>query len=140
MSGQGVSDPNATYALLAEYGKFFGQAGVGAHGASAAANAAHAGVYQTGHSAPTHEPCTLERYAEIMGAQSAWAQQGRDVNQMLQQQFQMTALDWSNISQYWSAKIGTDYRIGAQLGDLMGKYEQRYMAGGGGGADDDLSV
>jgi hypothetical protein len=140
MSGQGVSDPNATYALLAEYGKFFGQAGVGQHGASAAANAANAGVYQTGHNAPSQEPCTLERYAEIMGAQSAWAQQGRDVNQMLQSQFSMTALDWSNISQYWSAKIGTDYRIGVQLGDLMTKYEQRYMAAGGGGADSDLNV
>ena len=47
----------------------------------------------------------LERYAEIMGAQSAWAQQGRDVNAMLKKQFNMSALDFSNISQYWSAKI-----------------------------------
>ncbi len=143
MSGQGAADMNATYALLAEYGKAFGQAGQGNYGASAAANAGSAGVYQAGQGAVGAEPCTLERYSEIMGAQSAWSQQGRDVNAMLQQQFGMTALDWSNMSQYWSAKMTQDYRIAMQMSDMQQHYEKQYMGAGAGGStglDDDLVV
>jgi len=140
MSGQASGDMNATMALLTEYGKYFGQAGQGQYGASAAANAGVAGNLNDGSGAVGGEPCTLERYAEIGGAQSAWAQQGRDVNAMLQQQFGMTALDWSNISQYWSAKFMADYRIAARYGDLMTHYTQQYMAAGGGGADSDIDI
>ena len=138
MSGQ-AGDMNATMALLTEYGKYFGMAGQGQYGAAAAANAGQAGNLNVGQGAAGGEPCTLERYAEIMGAQSAWAQQGRDVNQMLGKQFGMTAIDWSNLSQYWSAKIGGDYRIAVRLGELQTHYTQQYMAMGG-GHDDDLNV
>jgi hypothetical protein len=138
MSGQ-AGDMNATMALMTEYGKYFGQAQQGQFGASAAANAGVAGNLNHGQGAVGAEPCTLERYAEIGGAQSAWAQQGRDVNAMLQQQFGMTALDWSNISQYWSAKFGGDYRIAVQYGELLTHYEEQYKAQGG-NFDDDLSV
>lgn len=138
MSGQ-AGDMNATMALLSEYGKYFGMAGQGQYGAAAAANAGVAGTFNTGTGAVGGEPCTLERYAEIMGAQSAWAQQGRDVNAMLKKQFNMSALDFSNISQYWSAKIGGDYRIAVKLGDLQTQYTQQYMAAGG-SQDGDLSV
>lgn len=138
MSGQ-AGDMNATMALMTEYGKYFGQAGQGQYGASAAANAGQAGNLNHGQGAVGAEPCTLERYAEIMGAQSAWAQQGRDVNQMLSQQFGMNAMDWSNISQYWSAKIGGDYRVAVKLGELQTHYEQQYMAQGG-NFDSDLDV
>lgn len=140
MSGQATGDMNATMALLTEYGKFFGQAGQGQYGATAAANAGVAGNLNDGSGAVGGEPCTLERYAEIGGAQSAWAQQGRDVNAMLQQQFGMNALDWSNISQYWSAKFMSDYRIAARYGDLMTHYTQQYMAAGGGGQDNDIDI
>jgi hypothetical protein len=138
MSGQ-AGDMNATMALMTEYGKYFGQANQGQFGATAAANAGVAGNLNHGQGAVGAEPCSLERYAEIGGAQSAWAQQGRDVNQMLQQQFGMSALDWSNISQYWSAKFGGDYRIAVQYGDLLTKYEEQYKAQGG-NFDSDLSV
>ncbi len=138
MSGQG-GDMNATMALLTEYGKYFGQAGQGQYGEAAAANAGQAGNLNVGQGAAGGEPCTLERYAEIMGAQSAWAQQGRDVNAMLQKQFGMSAIDFSNISQYWSAKIGGDYRIAIKLGELQQQYTQQYMAQGG-NLDGDLSV
>jgi hypothetical protein len=74
-----------------------------------------------------------------MGAQSAWAQQGRDVNSMLQKQFGMTAIDYSNVSQYWSAKIGGDYRVAVRLGELQTHYTQQYMAQGG-NFDSDLNV
>ncbi len=138
MSGQ-AGDMNATMALMTEYGKYFGMAQQGQFGASAAANAGQAGTLNQGQGAVGAEPCTLERYAEIGGAQSAWSQQGRDVNAMLQQQFGMNALDWSNLSQYWSAKIGGDYRIGLRYSELQTHYEQQYKAQGG-SLDDDLSV
>lgn len=140
MSGQATGDMNATMALLTEYGKYFGQAGQGQYGATAAANAGVAGNLNDGSGAVGGEPCTLERYAEIGGAQSAWAQQGRDVNAMLAQQFGMNALDWSNISQYWSAKFMEDYRIAARYGDLMTHYTEQYMAAGGGGQDNDIDI
>jgi hypothetical protein len=138
MSGQ-AGDMNATMALMTEYGKYFGMAQQGQFGAAAAANAGQAGTLNQGQGAVGAEPCTLERYAEIGGAQSAWAQQGRDVNAMLQQQFGMNALDWSNLSQYWSAKIGGDYRIGLRYSELQTHYEQQYKAQGG-SFDDDLNV
>ncbi|MBA2539865.1 MAG: hypothetical protein H0V17_09545 [Deltaproteobacteria bacterium] len=141
MSGQASGDMNATMALLTEYSKYFGQAGQGQYGATAAANAGGAGVYSAaGGGAVGAEPCTLERYAEIGGAQSAWAQQGRDVNAMLQQQFGMNALDWSNISQYWSAKFMADYRIAGRYGDLLTHYTEQYMAAGGGNPDSDIDI
>ena len=139
MSGQ-AGDMNATMALMTEYGKYFGQAGQGQFGATAAANAGQAGNLNHGQGAVGGDPCTLDRYAEIGGAQSAWSQQGRDVNAMLQQQFGMNALDWSNLSQYWSAKIAGDYRIGLEYADLQQKYEAQYKAQGGGGFDDDLNA
>lgn len=138
MSGQ-AGDMNATMALLTEYSKYFGQAGQGQYGASAAANASQAGVYGGG-GAVGAEPCTLERYAEIGGAQSAWAQQGRDVNAMLAQQFGMSALDWSNLSQYWSAKFSSDYTIAGRYGELLDYYTQQYLAAGGGGMDSDIDI
>lgn len=138
MSGQ-AGDMNATMALMTEYGKYFGQAGQGGYGAAAAANAGQAGNLNAGQGATGGDPCTLERYAEIGGAQSAWAQQGRDVNAMLQQQFGITALEWSNLSQYWSAKFAGDYRIAMKFGDLQTHYEQQYKAQGG-SFDSDLSV
>jgi hypothetical protein len=138
MSGQ-AGDMNATMALMTEYGKYFGQAGQGQFGAAAAANAGQAGNLNAGQGATGAAPCTMERYAEIGGAQSAWAQQGRDVNQMLQQQFGMNAMDWSNLSQYWSAKIAGDYRVALQISDLQQKYEAQYKAQGG-SFDDDLNA
>ncbi len=138
MSGQ-AGDMNATMALMTEYGKYFGQAGQGQYGAAAAANAGQAGNLNDGSGAVGGEPCSLERYAEIGGAQSAWAQQGRDVNAMLQQQFGMNALDWSNLSQFWSAKIAGDYRIGLQCSEMQTKYEEQYKAHGG-SFDDDHNV
>lgn len=139
MSGQ-AGDQNATMALLTEYGKFFGQAGQGQYGQAAQANAGRAGVLNDGSGAVGGPPCTLERYAEVGGAQSAWAQQGRDVNAMLQQQFGMNALDWSNISQYWSAQFMADYRIAARYGELSDYYTKQYLAQAAGGPDSDIDI
>ncbi len=134
-----AEDPMAAAAIAGEYGKYFAAAGQGQYGATAQASAGHIGMHgQVGGPGAAAEPCTLERYAEIMGAQAAWSDQGRDVNAMLQSQFGMTALDWSNMSTYWSMKMATDYQLAQRLTDLQAQYEQRYR-GAGGGPDDDLS-
>jgi hypothetical protein len=139
MSGQ-AADMNATMALLTEYSKYFGQAGQGQYGAAAAANAGQAGVLGDNTGAVGAAPCTLERYAEIGGAQSAWAQQGRDVNAMLTQQFGMNALDWSNLSQYWSAQFSSDYTIAGRYAELMEHYTQQYLGAGGANLDSDIDI
>ncbi len=48
---------------------------------------------------------TFEKFVEVMTAQGCWAQQGKDANQMLKKVFNMTAVDWSNASAYWSQKM-----------------------------------
>jgi hypothetical protein len=93
-----------------------------------------------GQGAVNAEPCTLERYAEIGRARSAWAHEGRDVDQLLQQQFGMTALDWSNASQYWSARIAGDYHLGLRYSELQSQLEESSKAQDGGGAASELST
>jgi hypothetical protein len=140
MSGQ-AGDMNATMALLTEYSKYFGQAGQGQYGEAAAANAANNGALNAGGGAVGAAPCSLERYAEIGGAQSAWAQQGRDVNAMLAQQFGMNALDWSNISQYWGAQLSSDYTLFDKYTPFLEHYTAQYLAAGGGGdLDSDIQI
>ena len=73
---------------------------------------------------------TFERYVEVMTAQSCWAQQGKDANQMLKKVFNMTAVDWSNASAYWAQKMSTDVVLMRdQFPVLSAKYTQKYMAG-----------
>ena len=65
-----------------------------------------------------------------MTAQSCWAQQGKDANQMLKKVFNMTAVDWSNASAYWSQKMSTDIKLmSEQFPVLQEKYTKKYMAG-----------
>lgn len=73
-------------------------------------------------------PCTLERYAELGGAQAAWVREGRDVDALLQQQFGINALDWTNYRAYWTTRIGGDYRIGLRHDELRAHAEQEYLA------------
>jgi hypothetical protein len=133
---------DTSFTITQIYGKAFAGAGQGAYGAAAQAGA------QAMHGATGavsqkvgggQEPVSLDRYAEIMGAQSAWAKQGLDVNAMLKQVFGMTALDYSNIGTYWSMRFATEYDAAMRHSDLMLKYEQQYLAQGGGKADSDLS-
>lgn len=134
-------DVMASMALLSEYGKYFAAAGQGQYGA-----AAQAGAYAVDINGPVGQapdasaaPCTLEKYAEIMAAQDAWHQQGRDVNAMLKQVFDMTALDFSNISTYWNAHIQSDYKKALELMDIKDQFMSKYKAGTT-DADADLTV
>ncbi|MBI5536610.1 MAG: hypothetical protein HY898_28070 [Deltaproteobacteria bacterium] len=80
--------------------------------------------------APRLDPSTVsfEMFCEIMGAQTAWSTQGKDVNAMIKQVFNMTALDWSNVSSFWSPKMMTDMNLAMRMSDLMMRAQQKYMA------------
>jgi hypothetical protein len=136
---QEQDDPMASMALMSEYGAAFAAAGQGQFGAAAAASAGGIGMGGAVGQAPSGgEPCTFDRYVEIMTAQGCWAEQGKDVNALLKQVFNMTAMDWGNLGAYWSQRIGADYTLALQMSEIEQKYKPKYSAGGG--ADDDLSV
>jgi len=133
------SDPMATAAVNTEYAKYYAAAGQGQFGAGAKAASKNLGVKDAVGKAPAGgEPCTFERYIEIMTAQSCWAQQGKDVNAMLQKAFKMTAMDWSNLSAYWSQKMMSDIKLMTEvMPRLQEKYTKRYSAPS---QDDDLDL
>lgn len=134
-----ADDPMAAAAIATEYAKYFAAAGQGAYGATAQAASAGLGVGgQIGAAASAPEPCTFERYVEIMAAQAAWSEQGRDIQAMLKSTFGLTILDYSNISAYWSQKQQSDWqRYHREYTEYEAKFKQKYSAPS---ADDDLSV
>ncbi len=83
------------------------------------------------------EPCTFEYFIEIQVAQEAWAASGKDVNAELQNVFGITAIDYSNHSQYWSMKYATDMALIRQGDELREKFLAKYSTAG---MDDDLSL
>jgi len=136
------SDPMAAAAIATEYGKAFAGAGSGQYGASAQAASSSMGINDkvAGKNAKgASGNMTFEKFVEVMTAQSCWAQQGKDVNQMLKKVFNMNAVDWSNASAMWSQKLGTDVSLVSQFGTLQAKYTQKYMAGAE-DPDSDLDV
>ncbi|HEY3452870.1 MAG TPA: hypothetical protein VGK67_41390 [Myxococcales bacterium] len=133
------SDPMATAAVATEYGKYFAAAGQGQFGAAAKAGSKQLGVRDAVGKAPSGgEPCTFERYVEIMTAQSCWAQQGKDVNAMLKKAFKMDALDYSALASYWTPKMMADIKLMTEvMPKLQEKYTKRYSAPS---QDDDLDI
>ena len=71
---------------------------------------------------------SFEQFCEIMGAQNAWSMQGKDVNAMLKKVFNMSALDWSNVSSYWSTKMMSDMNLAMNMANLMTVAQNKYMA------------
>ena len=126
---------DTSFTITNAYGKAFGAAGAGQYGAAGAAGAAAMG---TTNAAGGDEPVSFDRYCEIQGAQTAWSASGQDVNAMLKQVFDMTALDWSTMSMWWMQKMQADPSLFGKHGELCAKYEKQYGAGGMAGADDDL--
>lgn len=139
MSSQ--EDPYAAGALATEYGKYFSDASQGKYATAAKAGAAAYDLHGAVGQAPdaSTEPCSLEKYAEIMGAQAAWSEQGKDIIAMLKQTFDISIIDFSNLSTWWNAKGQSDYKLLLKIGDLQEEYKKRYL-GGAEGADDDLTV
>jgi len=83
------------------------------------------------------EPCSFEYYVEIQVAQEAWANSGKDVNAELTNVFGITAIDYSNYSQYWATKYATDMALIRKADELREKFLAKYSTAG---MDDDLSL
>ncbi len=78
-------------------------------------------------------PVPLEQYIEMMEAQSAASQQGRDASQVLQG-FGLTVIDWSNLGSWFSAyfnenALKNNGALHAQWNALQEKYAAKYKAG-----------
>ena len=131
---------DATAAVATEYGKAFGMAGAGQYGADAQAaggfSTTAAGT--TGQTAQGEAGISFEKYCEVQGAQTAWANTGQDVNAMLQSTFNMSALDFSNLSANFMSKMAADPNMMQQYTELTAKYEKHYTDAAGGGQDDDI--
>jgi len=130
---------DTSFALMNIYGRAFGGAGQGEFGASGAAGAGALGAMaQSGQQmgVAAGEPCTWDKYNDIGGAQRAWAQSGKDVNAMLKQHFGISAIDWSNMSQYWMARMMTDGQKMMEMNTLQEQWAARYASPK---ADQDLS-
>lgn len=120
---------DTTFALTTIYGRAFGGAGAGQFGAAGAAGAgslAATGAMGMGQGVAAAEPVSWEKYNEIGGAQRAWSQSGKDVNAMLQKTFGCSALDWSNMSQFWMARMMTDPQKMMEMNTLQEQWAARY--------------
>jgi hypothetical protein len=124
---QAKMQADTSYTLVQKYGEAFAAAQGQAGGWSRDAGAAAQGG----------EPCTFEHFVEIMAAQSAWAEQGMDVNAQLKAVFGITAMDYSKYSSYWSPKMGMDVAMMRKYTELEAKFKAKYA---GAGMDDDLSL
>ncbi len=134
-----ADDPMAAAAVATEYAKHFAAAGQGAYGATGQAASAGLGLGGSAAAgAAGGEPCTFERFVEIMTAQGAWSAQGLDIGTMLQKAFGFTIMDYSNISAYWSQKQQTDWQ---KYHSLYTQHEAKFKAKySQPSADDDLAV
>jgi len=83
------------------------------------------------------EPCTFEKFMEVMVAQEAWSKQGMDVNAQLQTTFGINAATYGAWSAYWSPKMATDVQLIGQYDGLRSRFLQKYS---GAGMDGDLSL
>jgi hypothetical protein len=84
-------------------------------------------------------PMSLEKYVEIMEAQSAGSMQGKDASQILKS-FGLSILDWSNVGSWFSAYINdnalkNDAKVLNEFNELQAKYKAKYATAS---ADADL--
>jgi hypothetical protein len=129
-------------AVATEYGKYFTAGSTGQFADSAKAASKTLGVNDkvARGGVKAGEPCTFERYVEIQTAQTCWATQGKDVNQMLKKVFNITVMDFSNLAAFWAQRMSTDAVLMTEVyPELEQKYRERY-SGGGDDPDGDLSL
>ena len=121
---------DTTVTIATEYGKAFSSAGQGMFASAAAAGVA--GMSNPGATDSQGPPITLEQWVEIMEAQNAAAQQGRDANQVLQS-YGMNALAWSNVSTWWSTHFAQNAmknngELHRRFSELQAHFQQRFAA------------
>jgi hypothetical protein len=92
-----------------------------------------------GQGAGAGEPCTFDKFCEVMAAQAMWAESGLDVNAQLRTVFGINAAEFSKYSSYWSPKMSADIAMVRKQQELDKKYRAKYQ-GAASSADDDLSL
>jgi hypothetical protein len=118
---------DTTGAVATEYAKGFAGGGqYGGMGAAAMDNMASGQMGLQGPSAA--EPMSFEKYCEIAGAMQAWSKQGKDISAGLHKYFQMTAMDYSNVSMYWSQKMMADLSMFDRQTQIQNHFEQQYAS------------
>jgi len=119
---------DTTGVVATEYAKAFATGGQGQYGGMAAAAADNMASGQMGLQGPqmAAEPMSFEKYCEIGGAMQAWTKQGKDVSAGLHKYFQMTAIDYSNVSMYWSQKMMADLSMFERQTQIANHFEQQY--------------
>ncbi|MDB4934209.1 MAG: hypothetical protein JWP87_1181 [Labilithrix sp.] len=120
---------DTTGVVATEYSKAFaGQGAYGSMGAAAADNMASGQMGLVGPSTAAAEPMSFEKYCEIAGAMQAWSKQGKDISAGLHKYFQMTAMDYSNVSMYWSQKMMADLSMFDRQTQMTNHYELQYAS------------
>ncbi|MBX3217474.1 MAG: hypothetical protein KF850_35915 [Labilithrix sp.] len=129
---------DTTATVATEYGKAFSSSGQGMFASAAAAGVQ--GMGNPGAASPQGPPITLEQWVEILEAQGAASQQGRDPNQVLQS-YGMNALAWSNASSWWSTHFSQNAmknngELHRRFSELQAHFKQRFATPS---ADGDLN-
>lgn len=119
---------DTTGVVATEYAKAFATGSTGAYGGMAQAASDNMSSGQMGLQGPqaASEPMSFERYCEIAGAMQAWSKQGKDISAGLHKYFQMSAMDYSNASMYWSQKMMADLSMFDRQTQLQERYEAKY--------------
>lgn len=127
---------DTTATIATAYGNAFAGAGQGQYGA-AGADATQA--MAPGGDLDGEPPVSLDRYCEILAAQSAAADQGRDANEVLAE-YGINAMEFGQIGQWWGAKINrhgmeNNGALFNEFSELQAKWEAHFSAGD---ADEDV--
>jgi hypothetical protein len=118
---------DTTGAVATEYSKAFMSGNQGAHAGMGAAAADNMASGQMGLQGPSAaESVSFEKYCEIAGAMQAWSKQGKDISAGLHKYFQMTAMDYSSVSMYWSQKMMADLSMFDRQTQIANHYEAQY--------------
>jgi hypothetical protein len=119
---------DTTGVIATEYAKSFSGGGqFGNMGAAAMDNMSSGQMGLQGPSASA-ESVSFEKYCEISGAMAAWSKQGKDISAGLHKHFSMTAMDFSNISMYWSQKMMADMSMFETQSQMTEQFEKKYLA------------
>lgn len=119
---------DTTGVVATEYSKAFATGSSGQYGGMAVAAADNMSAGQMGLQGPqaSAEPMSFEKYCEVGGAMQAWSKQGKDISAGLHKYFQMSAMDVSNVSMYWSQKMMADLSMFERQTQLQTHYEAQY--------------
>jgi hypothetical protein len=117
---------DTTFAIATAYGNAFSGAG----GGQFSAEAGHAADVGVGGDL-SQEPCSYEKYVEIMEAQNAAYQRGEDAAACLAT-FGFSVVDWSNVGMFWSKKTQQEAMKYHELFiQYSAKYQAKYGTGDG---------